>query len=48
MLWATLLSHSMGGEHFGGEVELVGAADEWMELGIRYRQSRPWIYLPVR
>ena len=27
MLWATLLSHSMGSEHCG-ELELVGAAEE--------------------
>ena len=30
MLWSTLLSYGMSGEHVR-EVELVGAAEEWID-----------------
>lgn len=33
MFWATLLSHSMGSEHFGafGLLEVVRAAGDWVD-----------------
>ena len=47
MLWATLLSHSMGSEHVeaSGPLEVVRAAGDWVDYQFSVNKVRMYLLL---